>query len=177
MQPTIQIGDHILVSKLLNAPRFPGTPWHLPRLARISRGQVVSFRSPRQSEDVFVKRVVALAGDTVEIHDGFLYVNGQMTRERYATECRGTREMRRFRVPEASLYVMGDNRDNSEDSRTWGPIRADSVVGEPLAVVWSIRSRSSDWFDDHNVFRQRIYLSAALHLVAATRWSRTGLLL
>lgn len=177
MKPTIEIGDHILVSSLMDAPRLPGTPWHLPRLGHISRGQVVSFRSPLHSGDVFVKRVVAVGGDTVEMHDGILYVNGDRSQERYATECRGTRELPRFRVPESSLYVMGDNRDNSEDSRTFGPIKVDSVVGEPLAVVWSIRSRSSDWFDDRGEFRERIYFSAARHLFAITRWSRTGILL
>lgn len=177
MERTVLIGDHLFVSKVLDAPPIPGTRWRLPRLGRPGRGQIVSFRSPEQEDVVFLKRVVAVAGDAIQMRGGVLYVNDLPETQPYAARCRFQADTSRQIVPAGYIFVMGDNRDNSEDSRTFGPVTLQSVVGRPLLVLWSLRTRSSDWFDVDGQPKNTFYWSALRHVVASTRWSRTGTLL
>ena len=181
MEGTVLVGDHLLWLKLPYGPTIPFTHYRLPQLRAPEPGEIVAFRSPVSPDEIYLKRVIAVAGDIVEIHSGILYVNGVRMPEEYAH----VRASRRSswqenippqRVPTGSLFVMGDNRDDSVDSRYWGPVPVASVVGEPIAVFWSYDAPSSAWLDPSLLHQVRLYASAFTHLTQ-TRWRRTGLLL
>jgi signal peptidase I len=87
-------------------------------------------------EQDFIKRVIAVGGDEVEGQNGDVYVNGERVAEPYLEPADGTAEFRRTTIPEDMLFVMGDNRNNSDDSRSFGPIPEDSVVGHAFILIW-----------------------------------------
>lgn len=154
MLPTLQVGDHILVSKLhygLRLPypfEFPVVEWGAPQ-----RGDIVVFVYPKDTSKDFIKRVVAVGGDEVRIHDKQLFVNGVADDSAYAYLAnpgrivRGPRDnypaprpdgtLDRIVVPDGKLFVMGDNRDHSHDSRFWGYVDARAVKGKALLIYWS----------------------------------------
>ncbi|HEX2102150.1 MAG TPA: signal peptidase I [Solirubrobacteraceae bacterium] len=122
MAPTLEPGDQALVTKL------GGTP---------SRGDLVAFHAPRTSE-VMLKRVVAVGGDTVGIEDGVLVVDGRRQREPYVADPDAIDSVYfgPVKVAPGALFVLGDNRANSEDSREFGAVPADRVIGRATARVW-----------------------------------------
>lgn len=159
MEPTLHTGQYILVNKLvyfhfdLNAPLrlMPGQeelpqrviyPFHQPR-----RGDIVVFEYPRDVSKDYIKRVIALPGDTVEIRDGQVYVNGQQLEQPYLqgapTYCVAGYACQDgpVTIPPGEIFVMGDNRANSSDSREWGPLPLDRVVGQ----AWMIYYPVSEW--------------------------------
>jgi signal peptidase I len=181
MERTVLVGDHLLVLKLLYGPNLPFTDYRLPQLRTPKPGEIVAFRNPINPSEIYLKRVIAVAEDVVEIHRGLLYVNGVRMPEEYARVHANRRRswqenIAPERVPSDSLFVLGDNRDNSEDSRYWGPVPVRNVVGEPIVVFWSYDAPSSDWLDPSLLHQVRLYASALMH-VTQTRWRRTGLLL
>jgi signal peptidase I len=177
MERTVLIGDHILVFKLFDAPRLPGTSMRLPRLRSPQRGALVSFNAPGKSGAVFLKRVEGVAGDTVEMRDGMLFLNGVARWETYAPRSHRLPNLPPRLLGPGELFVLGDNRDFSEDSRDFGPIQVNSVVGTPVAVLWSARARTRDLLDGQGNVRMGFYWTAVRHIFATTRWSRTGKLL
>jgi signal peptidase I len=129
MAPTLQVGDRILVAKF--AYRF----------RNVRRGDVIVFRYPLASSKDFVKRVVALAGETVELREGLVLIDGRPLSERYPTPLGGgdracTSTYGPQRVPEGHLFVLGDNRCNSEDSRFFGFVPERNVIGRALVIYW-----------------------------------------
>ncbi|HZN12858.1 MAG TPA: signal peptidase I [Acidimicrobiales bacterium] len=130
MEPTLKTGDRVLVNKLSY------------RLHDIHRGDVVVFKRPpgvAGEADIkdFIKRVIGLPGDTIETRGDAVYVNGKRLKESYLP--RGTRTVPSIdikKVPPHHLWVMGDNRTNSSDSRFFGPIEEDSVIGRAFVQVW-----------------------------------------
>ena len=181
MEGTVLVGDHLLWLKFPYGPTLPFTHYRLPQLRTPKPGEIVAFRSPIDPSEIYLKRVIAVAGDLVEIHGGILYINGARMPEEYAR----VRPTRRWswqenisprRIPAGYLFVMGDNRDNSEDSRYFGPIPTANVVGEPIVIFWSYDAPTSDWLDPSLLHQVRLYASAFTHLTQ-TRWRRTGLLL
>jgi signal peptidase I len=181
MEGTVLVGDHLVLLKLPYGPRIPFTSYRVPQWRIPKPGEIVAFRSPVEPSEVYLKRVIATAGDTVEIQHGILYVNGVRMPEDYA-RVRATRRwswqenISPRRVPANSLFVLGDNRDNSEDSRYWGPVPVANVIGEPVVVFWSYDAPSSAWLDPSLLHQVRLYASAVSHLTQI-RWRRTGLLL
>jgi len=138
MLNTLLIGDYILVSKLLYGPEIPFTGWHLPGLAGPSRGDVIVFHSPINADEDLVKRIVAVENDRVAVHDGKLWVNGVAQTEPYLMEQDFSGDMAEITVPAGHVFVMGDNRNNSGDSRLFGPIPVDSIIGKAFCVYWPI---------------------------------------
>lgn len=159
MEPTLHTGQYILVNKLvyfhfdINAPLrlLPGQedlppriiyPFHQPR-----RGDIVVFEYPREITKDYIKRVIGLPGETVEIRDGKVFINGKELNEPYLqgapTYCMVGSSCHQgvFVVPPGSLFVMGDNRANSSDSREWNELPLDRVVGQ----AWVIYYPFSDW--------------------------------
>ena len=145
MLPTLQIGDHILVNKFLYGLRLPypieTTVWEW---GQPQRGDVIVFVYPKDRSKDFIKRVVAIAGDTVEIRHKAVYVNGTKVDDPHATfadgdlEIPGPRDnLGPFTVPEHKLFVMGDNRDQSHDGRFWGYVDLDDVKGKAFLIYWS----------------------------------------
>jgi signal peptidase I len=183
MEGTILVGDHLFWNKALYGPEIPFTPWRLPRLKRVHRGEIVAFHYPLDPEQIFLKRVVAMGGDRVEIRNDVLYVNGSAVQENYAVHRRTLRfrfapsEMAARTVPAGTLFMLGDNRDNSSDSRDWGVVPEENVIGSPLVVFWSYDAPSSEWLDDQPSHRLRFFASMCTHLFSRTRWERTGILL
>lgn len=181
MEGTILVGDHLLLNKMLYGPEVPLVGWRLPILKTVHRGEIVVFRYPKDPAQTYLKRVAAVGGDQVEIQDGVLYVNSQAVIEPYAMH-HGQRysvheKMSRLVVPAGQLFVMGDNRDNSSDSRDWGFVPVKNVIGEPLLVYWSYDAPSARWLDENFNHRMEFYGSIVGNFFSRTRWKRTGTLL
>jgi len=181
MEGTILVGDHLFMDKLLYGPEIPVLHWRLPMLKTIRRGDIVVFRYPRNPVETFLKRVAAVGGDRLEIRNGVLYVNSAAIEEPYAVHRMAMHNSQESWgptvVPAGRLFVMGDNRDNSSDSRDWGFVPVQNVIGEPLFVYWSYDAPSSRWLDESPAHKVSFYASIAENFFSHTRWSRTGMLL
>lgn len=183
MEGTILVGDHLFWSKALYGPEIPLTSWRLPRLRNVRRGDIVAFRLPKDRQQMYLKRVAAVGGDMVEIRAGALYVNGAPVQESYAVHRGGPswshswEHMPAVLVPKGKIFVLGDNRDNSSDSRDWGPVPEENVVGTPWFVFWSYDAPSTAWLEQRTTQRLEFYTSVAAHFFSRTRWSRMGTVL
>jgi signal peptidase I len=125
MQPELRDQDRLFINKF--AYRFEN----------ISRGDVVVFHYPRDPEKSYIKRIIALPGDSLRIDDGRVYVNGQLVDEPYVPRrYRDSRSMPEMIVPQAQYFVMGDHRSISSDSRDFGPVNRDLVYGKAAFVYW-----------------------------------------
>jgi len=143
MLPTLQIGDHILVNKFIYGPRL-----EVP-LTQLSLGQLPGFREPRAGDVVvfiypkerdkdFIKRIVAVAGQTVEARGNTLVIDGKQVEDPHAHyEKRDHVDFGPYTVPAGHVFVMGDNRDESYDSRFWGPVPIQDIKGLAMVIYWS----------------------------------------
>jgi signal peptidase I len=127
MRATLEEGDRILLNRL---------SYHFRHEAR---GDIVVFHSPINADEDLVKRIVAVGGDRVAISGGKLYVNGVAQDEPYLLEQDFSGEMPETEIPAGQVFVMGDNRNNSGDSRLFGPISTDTIIGSAFLVYWPIR--------------------------------------
>lgn len=144
MLETLQIGDHILVNKFIYGVKIPFTGGkELISVKDPKKGDVIVFQYPNDPSLDYIKRVVATAGDTLEIRNKRLYLNDVLVEnEDYAVHkdsyYRYERDdMPKITIPENKLFVMGDNRDNSHDSRFWGYVDLKAVRGKALIIYWS----------------------------------------
>jgi signal peptidase I len=149
MENTLLVGDHIFVNKFLYGYHVPYTKGRILRFSTPKRGDIIVFVFPEDPGKDFIKRVIGLPGDTVEVRRKTVLVNGEPLDEPYTRFADGwnaesllrTRDtMPPVRVPEGKLFVMGDNRDRSYDSRFWGFVDMDAVIGKALFIYFSI-----DW--------------------------------
>jgi signal peptidase I len=135
MTPTLLPGDHIFVNKLAYGRRFWSTS------SQPKRGDVVIFSFPNDAAKDYIKRVVAIEGDKVEIRDGVVYLNGKKELEsakyhvRWEGATQDARNMMPVTVPSGHVFVLGDNRAKGQDSRTWGFLPAAQIKGR-AALVW-----------------------------------------
>ena len=125
MEPHIDSGEYVLINTL--AYRF----------AQPARGDIVAFRHTADTPEVFIKRVIAVPGDRVRVEDGAVYVNGTKLDEPYV-RYGDHRTFPEVTVPPQSVYVLGDNRANSEDSRFFGPVADGDLTGRALAGIWPL---------------------------------------
>src|ERR1051326_991063 len=155
MKPTILVGDHFFLDKIAFPANYPAAiRAYLPQRS-INRLDIIAFKSPTDGNIPFVKRVIGLPGDTVEVRSKGVYINGTKLDEPYKIHVDSTiynpdpwtPEELKVRdnygpvtVPADSYFVMGDNRDNSNDSRYWGFVTWDEIIGKPLFVYWSYES-------------------------------------
>jgi signal peptidase I len=146
MLPTLQIGDHILVNKFLYGPRLeiPLTQLsfgQLPGLRRPAPGDVVVFVWPKDRSKDFIKRVVAVEGQTIEVRNRQIYLDGEPWHDPHATSTPARNgpsdNVPPVTVPAGHVFVMGDNRDQSYDSRFWGPVPVEDIKGKALIIYWS----------------------------------------
>jgi signal peptidase I len=181
MEGTILVGDHLFMDKLLYGPEIPLVGWRLPTVKTIHRGDIIVFRYPKDPAETFLKRVTAVGGDQLEIRNGVLYVNSQAVQEPYAVHIASLHNSLESWgptvVPEGRLFVMGDNRDNSSDSRDWGFVPLANVIGSPMFVYWSYDAPTSRWLDENLGHKITFYASIAGNFFSHTRWNRTGTLL
>jgi signal peptidase I len=165
MEPTLLVGDHIIVNKLDYGFRLPDsifglTPFsseipygkYLFPIESVRRGDVIVFVFPEDHTKDFIKRVVAVPGDTVEVRDGMLYLNGERVPDPHAHFEKSLAErqpgsqgdyMAPLRLGPDQYFMMGDNRDHSYDSRFWGPITRDAIEGRALFIYWSCADDAS----------------------------------
>lgn len=145
MLPTLQIGDHILVNKFAYGVRVPVVGATLFDVSDPMRGDVVVFVYPEDPHKDFIKRVVAIPGDLVEVKAKELLVNGEPAIDPHAhfvegLDGRGVSPRDNFgpyTVPDGRVFVLGDNRDRSYDSRFWGPVAIDQLKGKAFLIYWS----------------------------------------
>jgi len=156
MIPTLQIGDHILVNKFIYGVRLPFTDFVVIPITRPERRDVIVFRFPKDESKDFIKRVVGIPGDKIEVRDKVLYVNGIEQSESYTNHGANAFSSQIMpdrdnfgpvNVPENNYFVMGDNRDHSLDSRFWGFVDFSKIKGEAFLIYWSWdkESRVLDW--------------------------------
>ncbi|MBM3263718.1 MAG: signal peptidase I [candidate division Zixibacteria bacterium] len=154
MENTLLIGDFLLVNKFIYGPRVPFTDIRLPGLRDPRPGDVVVFPFPQNPEQDFIKRCIAVEGQTIEIRDKVVYVDGVKIDNPQAVKfddpsikpaSRNTRDNFGPKiVPQGHLFVMGDNRDYSHDSRYWGFVDQETVIGNAFIVYWSWDRKSED---------------------------------
>jgi len=163
MKPTLQIGDHILVNKFVYGIKIPFTDKELLPIGRPARQDIVVFRYPVDPSKDFIKRVIGLPGDTVLIRDKTVFVNGQQLEEPYVVfsdkrilpETASPRDnMNAITVPLNNLFVMGDNRDESYDSRFWNFVDMSQLKGKAFIIYWSWNSDGElSWSPDTSYVR------------------------
>jgi signal peptidase I len=159
MKPTLLIGDHILVSKFNYGIKLPLIRSTLIPIGTPKRGDIVVFIYPEDRSKDFIKRLIGLPGDTIQIRDKKIFLNGLPWSDNHGVYTDsmiipGSVQPRDnfgpVTVPEGSLFVMGDNRDESYDSRFWGFVPMRDVMGKALIIYWSWNQ------EDHSVRWNRI---------------------
>jgi signal peptidase I len=142
MRTTLLEGDIILVNKFIYGAKIPFTKLRLPALRQPKRGDVVVFIYPEDPKKNFIKRLVAAGGETVEIKNGSIYINGaavkdpQFNQRYYYNRGDYGREEQKIMVPEDSYFVLGDNSASSQDSRYWGFVPKENLLGEAILIYW-----------------------------------------
>jgi signal peptidase I len=200
MEKTLLVGDYLLVDKFC----YGGSGWNrLLPYRNVRHGDIIVFHYPLNPAQDFVKRVVALPGDRLRLIDKRVYVNGIPQREPYVQYIKGPRnyylddfpqtdspvygvdakwwkdmrklvEDRQLIIPEGQYFVLGDNRDDSQDSRFWGFVPRENIIGQPLLIYWSSSSLNNDLSGSPTVGDRLYHLAYAVtHLFQITRWERT----
>ena len=189
MEETLLIGDHLFVNRFVFGATESAIEEHLLPLRQVRRGDIVIFRSPERPTVDMVKRCVALPGDEIQVIDKVLYVNGRRVDDSTYTWHRDDRtfpdrdsipDQARLRdnfgpytVPAGHYFCLGDNRDQSYDSRFWGPVPAHYIKGRAFMIYWSFGGETSDgvwrgWGD-----KLRHLGATALGFFPLSRWGRT----
>lgn len=197
MEDTLLIGDHLLVDKLAYAPPGPVSRYLLP-YTDVERGDIIVFRYPVDIRQTFVKRVIGVPGDRIRIADKQVFLNGQKINEPY--KFHKTDYMDPYRdnfpgqpyvhlgdratemlekhvangeivVPPNSYFAMGDNRDNSLDSRYWGFVPRENIIGKPLIIYWSYET-TTDRLASPTIGIDHL-IDLAQNFFTKTRWTRT----
>ena len=144
MEDTLLIGDHILVSKFIYGIRMPFSNATIVPIKEPKRGDIVVFKFPQDPKMDFIKRVVGIPGDVVECRDKVVYVNGQpednaraVHKDAFIIRGNVRDNFGPIEVPEDSLFVMGDNRDRSNDSRYWKFVKFSQLRGKAFMIYWS----------------------------------------
>ncbi len=180
MEQNLLIGDHLLVNKFVHAPTLLGSERSLLPVTDVRRGDVLVFKYPEAPERDFIKRVVGLPGETVELRQSRLFINGEPVEEPYLDlmrpggevpyDMRGTFGPQT--VPAGQVFMMGDNRGDSEDSRYWGALPLDFVKGRAFMMYWSYESGSAFYRDVGVGATLRRLTDGITHFFTRTRWDR-----
>jgi signal peptidase I len=201
MEGTVLVGDHLFVDRLAYSPPGPISK-HLLPYQEVKRGDIIVFRYPVDIRENYVKRVIGLPGDHIRIVNKVVQLNGHALTEPYKVlipernsdylsnfprvpdiliDPRGIDMLRdhvingELVVPRGHYFAMGDNRDNSADSRFWGLVPRENIVGKPTIIWWSYDAPTEHLVDGNVNFDHLTDL--ALHFFSKTRWRRTFLLL
>jgi signal peptidase I len=182
MEDNLLVGDHLVVNKFIYG-EHASTPIHkLFGYREPRRGDVVVFKYPNQPRRDFIKRCIAVAGDTVEVRDKVLHINGEPQDEPYVVfkgnQAGRTRGLPGDNygprvVPEGTIFCLGDNRDNSLDSRFWGPVPLSYVKGRAVLIYWSYEAKRNDWEWRGILYRMKQLAEVFVNFFTKTRWSRT----
>ncbi len=156
MEDTLLVGDFLFVNKFIYGARVPFTDIRLPALRDPQRGDIMVFKYPKDTDRDFIKRLVGVPGDTVEIRDKVVYINGEPLPDEHVKHTNPRIRPATYRnpniyppgagnrdnygpvvVPPGHYFMMGDNRDNSDDSRFWGFLDRDLIKGKAVFIYWS----------------------------------------
>ena len=197
MEDTLLVGDHLLVDKLAYAPAGPVSK-HLLPYSEVKRGDIIVFRYPIDIRQTFVKRAIGVPGDHIRVEKKHVILNGKMLNEPYVVH--KTEYIDSYRdnfpgdpnvplyppaqvmlekdvqhgevvVPPDHYFAMGDNRDSSLDSRYWGFVPRENIIGKPLIIYWSYDA-PTEHLADPTIGIDHIK-DLALHFFTKTRWRRT----
>jgi signal peptidase I len=174
MMDTLLVGDYIMVNRFVYADRTFGWEPRLLPVRPIRRGDVVVFKHPGKPEVDYIKRVVGLPGETVEVRRGQVYINGQLLDEPYVDEAYRRMDFKPQLptvVKPGHYFMMGDHRNQSEDSRVWGQVPRELIKGRALLIWWSYEEQSSDPYMGLSE-RMRSWGDKLLHFATRSRWSR-----
>jgi signal peptidase I len=187
MENNLLIGDHLLVNKFVFGPSETGAERTLLPIGTIKRRDIIVFKYPEEPDRDFIKRVIGLPGETVEVREKKVYINGTALDEPYVhflAPPSGPSELHevtsfdvreRFgpvTVPPDQYFMMGDNRDNSADSRYWGFLRRDYIKGKALVIYWSYQAEREDYQDESTGATVKGLVSVFAHFFTRTRWDR-----
>ena len=189
MEDTLLVGDHLFVNRFIFGPAMGSLERAVLPLRAPRRGDIVVFRSPERPNIDLVKRLIGLPGDTIQVVNKQLFVNGNKVEDGLYVEHKDPRtflnrpymsEQQRLRdnfgpitVPEASYFCMGDNRDMSYDSRFWGTVPAHYLKGRAFLIYWSFGGGTSDGTWRGAGAKLRELANTALGFLTKTRWTRT----
>ena len=184
MENNLLIGDHLLVNKFVFGPTATSLERALLPRREVRRRDIVVFKYPDEPERDFIKRVIGLPGETLELRNKKVYINGQPLDEPYVhflEPASDSQEVTSFdvrerygpvKVPEGHYFVMGDNRDNSQDSRYWGFLPRHYIKGRASMIYWSYESGREDYLDEGLVATVKRLASVVAHFFTRTRWER-----
>ena len=189
MENNLLIGDHLLVNKIVYGPEATGLERLLMPARDVRRGDVVVFKYPEDPERDFIKRIIGLPGETLEVRDKRVYINGKLLEEPYVhyleppsgpgeyNEVTSYDLRERYgpvTIPADKYFAMGDNRDNSQDSRYWGFLPREYVKGRALLIYWSYESETEDYQQTGIGEAIKDLFTVVTHFFTRTRWSRMG---
>ena len=187
MEENLLIGDHLLVNKFFLGPTATGLERALLPIGAIKRRDVIVFKYPEEPERDFIKRVIGLPGETIEVKEKKVYINGQPLDEPYVhflTPPSGASELHEVTsfdvrerygpvtVPPNQYFMMGDNRDNSQDSRYWGFLPRELMKGKATVIYWSYEAEREDYQDESAGATVKGLVSVFAHFFTRTRWDR-----
>jgi len=187
MEENLLIGDRLLVNKFVFGPTESRIERALLPVKAIRRGDVIVFKYPEEPERDFIKRVVGLPGETIELRRKKVYIDGRPLDEPYVHFLEPPSAPSQFHeetsfdvrerygpvtVPPDHYFVMGDNRDNSQDSRYWGFLPRDYVKGKALVIYWSYESGREDYEENGPGEVLKGLASVFVHFFTRTRWDR-----
>jgi signal peptidase I len=187
MENNLLIGDHLLVNKFLFAPAPSTIERAILPIGTIRRGDILVFKYPEEPSRDFIKRVIGLPGETLELRNKKVYVDGRPLDEPYVhflQPPRGDSGLQEVTshdvrerygpvtVPPDQYFVMGDNRDNSQDSRYWGFLPRGYVKGKALVIYWSYEAEREESGEESAASTIRRIASVFAHFFTRTRWDR-----
>jgi signal peptidase I len=183
MERTLLVGDHLIMSRIGYDAGVPFTNWHVPLWRNPKRQQMVIFKPPYAPDQTdLVKRVIGLPGDVLDVHDGSVWINGEKLNENYTTGPSepappgqaplGQRDLKfPYLVPANCYFAMGDNRGNSYDSRFWGCVPREDIIGTPIMIYMSLDASPDAWEPGQVRERFFAYANALIH-PGTVRWKR-----
>ncbi len=173
MEGTLLVGDHLVMSRIGYDASLPFTHYHVRLWREPHRQQVVIFRAPIPGDDTdFIKRLIGVPGDRVEIRRGIVFINGSPLPEPYRSSPPNPADnFGPATIPPGKYFVLGDNRDDSYDSRHWGYVPESKIIGTPVFIYMSVRAPKDVW--QPGQIRERLYAygNALLH-PRLVRWHR-----
>jgi len=185
MEKTLLIGDHLIMSRIGYDAGIPFTDIHVPLWRNPKRQQIIIFKPPFDpNQPDYVKRVIGLPGDVVDIREGSVWINGKRLEEPYTTgrsipaspgsyegAFTGKEKVFPFTVPPRCYFAMGDNRQNSLDSRFWGCVPRENIIGTPVMIYMSLDAPENAWQPGNLGARFTAYVNGILH-PSTVRWRR-----
>jgi signal peptidase I len=185
MENTLLVGDHLIMSRIGYDAGIPFTDLHVPLWRNLKRQQISIFKPPFDpAQPDYVKRVIGLPGDVIDVREGSVWVNGVRQKEDFTLgrtdvgdpyQYRGEFERKTkvfpYKVPPHCYFAMGDNRQNSLDSRFWGCVPRENIIGTPVMIYMSIHAPESAWQPGNLGARFTAYVDGILH-PSTVRWRR-----